>query len=268
MSGPLWRDISETLRSRIESGELAPGAQLPTEQDLMEEFGAGRNTVRQALQPLIQRGMVTAQPGRGTFVTEKIDPFVTTLTENPRTGFGGGEGAAYMSEASLQQRLARNGPIKVELQMATPYIARGLGVEPGTPIVSRHQERFIDGRPWSRQSSHYPMTLVEAGAALLLQAVDIDQGPVAYLEDVLGIRQVGYQDLVLGRPAHPDEAAFFRLSGPGSLVFEQRRTAFSIDGRRIRLTVTAYPADRNRFLINEGIVPEDAMSPPPSKERS
>ena len=48
-------------------------------------------------------------------------------------------------------------------------------------MVSRHQQRFIDGTPWSLQTSYYPMTLVEQGATKLIQATDMTEGAVAYL---------------------------------------------------------------------------------------
>lgn len=266
MAGPLWREIAETLREQIESGELSPGEQLPTEIELMERFDAGRNTIRQAIQLLTTRNLVVAHAGRGTFVTQRSDPFVTTLTENPRTGFGGGEGASYMSEVTAKQRKPSASIPRVEVQAAEEYIARHLDIPVGTMVVSRHQQRYIDERPWSLQTSYYPMTFVQEGAMLLLQAEDLVQGAVAYLEQVLGIRQVGYQDLLLARPPHNTEADFFKLPDTGSMIFEQRRTAFDEQGARVRLTVTVYPTDRSRFLINEGIVPEAAMSPMPEEE--
>ena len=55
------------------------------------------------------------------------------------------------------------------------------------------------------------------------------------------------------------ETGYFDLPTDGHVqVVEIRRTAFDEDGNRVRLTVTVYQADRNRFLINVGKVP-DAM---------
>ncbi|MFD0852994.1 GntR family transcriptional regulator, partial [Actinomadura adrarensis] len=92
MAEPMYQQIAQKLRFKIEQGELAPGAQLPTELELREEYSASRNTIRDAIKVLIREGLVLTQPGRGTFVPDAIDPFVTTLTADPATGFGGGEG--------------------------------------------------------------------------------------------------------------------------------------------------------------------------------
>lgn len=61
---PQYRQIAEDLRRQIESDELPPGAQLQTELELREEYGASRNTIRYAMKWLITRGLVEARPGR------------------------------------------------------------------------------------------------------------------------------------------------------------------------------------------------------------
>ena len=55
---------------------------------------------------------------------------------------------------------------------------------------------------------------------------------------------------------------FFKLPDDGRVsVIETRRTAFDTQGRPVRLTVTVYPADRNKFAINVGQVPPDVDDP-------
>lgn len=67
---PLYYQLVETLRERIRSGELKPGAQLPPERDLSEHYGISRMTVRQALQYLIREEALIAKQGLGTYVAE------------------------------------------------------------------------------------------------------------------------------------------------------------------------------------------------------
>ena len=86
MANPMYRQIAEDLREQIDSGTLTPGQQLPTELELREQYSASRNTVRDAIKWLINLGLVETRPGQGTFVVEKIDPFVTTLSGDPETG--------------------------------------------------------------------------------------------------------------------------------------------------------------------------------------
>jgi DNA-binding GntR family transcriptional regulator len=59
--------VTERLRDTIVNGDLAPGSQL-SEAELASRFGVSRGPVREALQRLIQEGLVRAEPHRGVFV--------------------------------------------------------------------------------------------------------------------------------------------------------------------------------------------------------
>lgn len=67
---PLYRQIEEDLRERIEDGLFTPGMRLPSEAELSELYDASRITIRQALRDLASGGLVSRQPGRGTYVRD------------------------------------------------------------------------------------------------------------------------------------------------------------------------------------------------------
>ncbi len=262
MPDPMYRQIAEDLRSKIEAGELARGAQLPTEIDLRDQYAASRNTVRDAIKWLITRGLVETRPGQGTFVVEKITPFVTTLTGDPKTGFGGGEDDIYDLEVKATRRVPTASDPRVEIQQADSVIAAELQIDVRSTVVSRHQQRYIDGTPWSLQTSFYPMRFVEEGAIRLIQATDISQGTVSYLRDTLDVDQVGWRDMIVVRAPDEVETAFFKLPDDGRVpVIETRRTTFDPKKKPVRLTVSVYPADRNQFAVNVGKVPDEIVAP-------
>jgi GntR family transcriptional regulator len=70
-SPPLHVVISEKLRTQIKSGKYAAGDQIPSEHQLMAQFGVSRITVRQAIANLVQQGLVVVQRGRGAFIKEQ-----------------------------------------------------------------------------------------------------------------------------------------------------------------------------------------------------
>ena len=181
MAEPMYRQIADDLRGKIDSGEIAHGAQLPTEIELMDEYSASRNTVRDAIKLLTTRGMVEPRPGQGTFVVQKINPFVTTLTGDPESGQGGGEGRIYVAEVEAGRRSPTVSDPRVEVQRANEAIADALRIKEGDQVVGRHYQRFIDGIPFSLQTSFYPMSLVLQGATRLIEATDIPEGTVVYL---------------------------------------------------------------------------------------
>ena len=256
MPEPMYRQIAEDLRGKIERGKIAQGAQLPTEIELMEQYDASRNTVRDAIKRLTARDLVETRPGQGTFVVEKINPFVTTLTGDPETSRGGGEGNVYIAEVEAGGRTPAVSVPRIEVQQAGATMADALRIEEGDQVVSRHQQRFIDGTPFSLQTTFYPMNMVQRGATRLIEATDIPEGTVAYLADTLGVKQVAYRDSLTVRAPDETEAQFFRLPADGRVpVFEVYRVAFDEEGNRIRLTITIYPVDRNRLVVNVGDVP-------------
>jgi GntR family transcriptional regulator len=65
---PLSRQLLQRLRSAIERGELAPGAQLPSLRDTAAAAGVNVNTVRSVYTKLEEAGIVRTEQGRGTFV--------------------------------------------------------------------------------------------------------------------------------------------------------------------------------------------------------
>ncbi len=260
MAEPLYRQIADDLRTKIESGELAQGSQLATESELRDEYHASRNTVRDAIKWLTTLGLVETRPGQGTFVIEKPTPFVATLTGNPASG--GGEETVYLAEVAASGRRPKSSDTRVEIQQADKVLARALRLEEGAQVVSRHQQQFLDDTPWSLQTTFFPMELVvQQRATRLLGPENIDEGAVAYLAQGFGIKQVGYRDTIAVRPPDENEAWFFRLPADGRVsMFEIHRVGFDENGGRIRLTITVYPADRNRFRVNVGEVPSRGAS--------
>lgn len=76
------------LISLIREKHYVPGDRLPTEAELSELLGVGRNTVREAIRILGSRNIITVRQGSGTFISEKQgvadDPFGFSLVENRR----------------------------------------------------------------------------------------------------------------------------------------------------------------------------------------
>lgn len=253
MSDPMYRQIAEDLRAQIESGKLEGGMQLLTELELRERYGASRNTVRDAIKWLMNLGLVETRPGQGTFVVQKIAPFVTTLSDDPGTG----DSLIYQFQATRHGRTASSSDVQVEIQKANAGVAAELGLPESSQVVSRHQKRYIDETPWSLQTSFYPMGLALRGANDLLVASNIEQGAVQYLADTLGLRQTGYRDWITVRAPDATEARFFSLPPDGRVaVYEVFRTAFDQTGSPMRVTVTVFPTDRNQFIVEIGDVPK------------
>lgn len=77
---PVYRSLVNLVAGAIETGELAPGARLPTHRDLAHRLEVSIQTVSRAYEELIRRGLIVGEVGRGTFVRadrpEPAPPFI------------------------------------------------------------------------------------------------------------------------------------------------------------------------------------------------
>jgi GntR family transcriptional regulator, phosphonate transport system regulatory protein len=133
----LWRRIAEDLTAEIAAGCFAPGDCLPTVVALAERFNVNRHTVRQALQAMRARGLVSVEQGRGTFVRAK--PYDYRLGKRVR--FRANFDPVTVDVAA---RLLSSG-----IEPLGPSDAERLGLPVGTPAWSIRSTRHVEGTPLS-----------------------------------------------------------------------------------------------------------------------
>lgn len=125
-SVPLYLQIATLFRRSISNGEWPEGYQLPTLDELMEEFGVGRVTVRQALDIIEREGLVRRQRGRGTFVARSgSDRHWLTLVSNWSTLMQATEGT--ITETLVDEDAQETPPLSEEegkLASAYRYMRR------------------------------------------------------------------------------------------------------------------------------------------------
>lgn len=90
-TGALTERVEEQLVRLILDNDLQPGDRIPTEPELMERLGVGRNTIREAIRQLVSRNVLETRQGSGTYVSEKRgvpeDPLgITFMGKNPFLG--------------------------------------------------------------------------------------------------------------------------------------------------------------------------------------
>jgi GntR family transcriptional regulator len=260
----MYRRIAEDLRARIESGAIPRGMKLPTETELRDQYGGARNTIRDAIKLLVSRGLVETRPGLGTFTTRHVKPFVTTLTAvrlPPADGWDpGGEGDDAFAETGQPGRTVSASALRVSVQPAPDDVAARLEVPPGTQVVCRRREFFVDDQPQSLRTEYFPFDFVTDGATDLVRAEGLPGGAAAYLEQRLGLVQAGYQERILVRPPAKDEAKFLDIPD-NERVSAIARTRYHAARKPFWVTVTVLPADRVELVINSGDVPDDYAAP-------
>ena len=121
---PLYRQVAEVLRERIERGVFRPGEKIPTEYDLCDEFGVSRISIRHALSELVHEGLLHRRQGSGTYVEEKQrlgEQRITALvTEDPWI-------APLEAAATVYNRDHESTPIRLKIDLlGRPQLRRNI----------------------------------------------------------------------------------------------------------------------------------------------
>ncbi|KUN34846.1 GntR family transcriptional regulator [Streptomyces longwoodensis] len=67
---PLYQQIADVIAARITDGTYPPRRRIPSESQIVEEFGVSRPTARAAVQLLVERGLVHTVRGKGSYVVD------------------------------------------------------------------------------------------------------------------------------------------------------------------------------------------------------
>jgi GntR family transcriptional regulator len=236
---PAYLQIADHLRAAIVKSELAAGAQLPSERELMASYGAARGTVRQAIAALLAQGLIDVQHGRGAFV--RTQPPVRRLAHDrfARRHRKAGK-AAYLAELEAEGRRPDVEVLAIESAPATSEIAQRLQLAAGAQVLVRRRRYLADGQPMELATSYLPWDLV-AGTPI----VEPNPGPggiYARLED-MGHRLKRFTEDVSARMPLPEEARALQLPA-GVPVFVLVRTAYDSGDRPVEVCDTTMAADR------------------------
>lgn len=136
MARMTWTMIRDALAEDIETGALKAGAQLPTEPLLVERFGAGRHSVRKAVEALAREGKLSIEQGRGTFVecTPRLTYAIGKRTRLRRNLIP--QGCEVTSELLGADRIA-----------APEAVRRALLLDPRDEVVQSRRLTLANGLP-------------------------------------------------------------------------------------------------------------------------
>ena len=208
-------EIIEYLRNYIESGNLAPGDKLPSENCLAQRFATNRNTVRSALLVLKARGMIRSSRGRGFFMEEQPDRF--TYRFNQMLG---------LSE-SLKHENAEHAAslIGQQVRPCTQAEAELLRLEEGEPIVELLQLRMVNGQKTAVCTSLIPEKFIPG----LQLGPDEFQGTNHILIEKYGLpHPVCRRVVVSACLPEPEEQALLGI--PESVPILQQEILYTIHG--------------------------------------
>ncbi|AZM58716.1 MULTISPECIES: GntR family transcriptional regulator [unclassified Streptomyces] len=224
---PLYYQLAQQLEAAIERGVLAPGNHLGNEVDLSVRLGLSRPTVRQAIQSLVDKGLLVRRRGVGTQV-------VHSQVKRP------------LELSSLYDDLeaAGQGPttevVGNETVPASPEVAAALGLAEGAEVVRLERLRRTHGQPVALMCNHLPPGLLDLDGARLEST-----GLYRMLRSA-GVTLHSARQTVGARSATAPEAA--RLDEEeGAALLTMQRTAYDDTGRPVEFGAHLYRASRYSF---------------------
>lgn len=138
----LRQDIAADLRREIEAGVYQPGTVLPREVDLIERYGVGRQTIRQAIAQLTAEGLVQPVRRRGTVVEAR--PVAVPVSRYGRVLRPGGQRGPWETACADAGVEARVDVVGVDHLPAPDDVADLLGIEAGDVVVRRRRHMYAD----------------------------------------------------------------------------------------------------------------------------
>lgn len=229
---PLHYQIRKYLLDAIESKQLLPGDQAPSERELTEQFGVSRLTVRQAMTGLEMQGYLHRIQGKGTFIA--APKFEQPLAEL----------------SSFTEDMRRRGLVPAAVVLTAEEIPAGLrvakvlGLDPSAPIFRLERLRLANGEPMALEISHVDSRLCPG-----LAACDFtNQSLYRILQERFGIHLCRATQTLESIAADAYEAATLHVREGTPLTLIERVSRLEGD-RRVEYVRSLYRGDRYRFVV-------------------
>ncbi|MFB9390252.1 GntR family transcriptional regulator [Streptomyces coeruleoprunus] len=224
---PLYFQLSQQLEAAIENGALTPGSLLGNEIDLANRLGLSRPTVRQAIQALVDKGLLVRRRGVGTQVVHSQVKRPLELS------------SLYDDLEAAGQRPA-TAVLAHRLEPASAQVAAALGVPEGSDVQYVERLRSAHDEPVALLRNHLPTGLLDLDAARL-EATGLYR-----LMRGAGITLHSARQSIGARAATGPEAEV--LGEPeGAPLLTMERTTYDDTGRPVEFGSHSYRASRYAF---------------------
>ena len=231
---PLYHQLEQDLRARVNNSEFQPGDLLPSEERICEQYGVSRITVRRALDALIAQGLIVKKRGVGSFVAEARIGARSIRLKGSLDEFLSGAGVMEPDHLSLT-RDARN-----------PKAAAILNLPDDAQLTCVKLLSRIGGEPAAYLEIYFPH---EVGSQL--QEADFQAVGVPIIRAVerrLNVRVSRAEQKIESGAAGDVAAAHLELH-PSEPVLLVTRAYFLPSGQAIEAAFVRYHPSRYSYVI-------------------
>jgi GntR family transcriptional regulator len=229
---PRYAQVVAEIKKRIERDTYPRGSLLPSEHQLVDEFGVSRPTIVKALSVLRVDGWIDTQQGKGSFVRGK-----PALEDAERTRPA--RDVIEVAEVDLAGQLVQAG-----VKLAPPHVVALLGLEPGARAFVRQRLLTDDAEPVELASAWLPLDLA-AGTDLASPDL-LGESIRAHLASRKKIRLDHAIEQITARHPTGEEAELLHLS-PDAPVLSVVVTAYDATGKPIEVSDLVLPGQRHEI---------------------
>lgn len=226
---PLYFQVAEQLERAIVDGVLAPGDRISNEVSLAGELGLSRPTMRQAIQVLVDKGMLVRKRGVGTQVVHGKVRRSVELT-------------SLFDDLDAAGKQPRTEVLGAEIVATTDEIAHELQIRAGEPAWSLERLRFIGPEPLALMHNYLPAETID------LTTVDLAEHGLYEALRRTGIHMRVAQQRIGARRAEAREARLL-TEKRGAPLLTMRRTAYDDGGRVVEFGTHAYRPELYSFEV-------------------
>src|SRR2546428_12122343 len=200
---PRYREIEQAIRQAV--ARLKPGAELPSDAQLCEEFAVSRMTARHAMHRLAQEGLVFRVRGRGTFVGE------------PPTHRRANSLLSFSNEMRRQGRAPSSRLLGRALRSPTREEAARLQLKDSEKVLWLKRIRLADGHPIAIES-----TRLHRRTASAVLAADLQSDSLHAVLVRAGCLPTKGRATIDAEPAGADDARWLKMRKGDPMLGERR----------------------------------------------
>jgi GntR family transcriptional regulator len=238
---PKYHQIYLVLREQLHEGHFAQG--LPAEMALSKQFGAGRVTVRRALEQLSAEGLIVRQAGRGTHPSPS-----RTLTKAATMGRGSAaksRGMTGLLENIVSMSLRTSVKVlELRVVSASEAVADALQIAPGSKVQKAVRRRSSKLGPVSHITTYVPEELT-----LGFGRKDLLRMPILRLLEESGVEMGRAHQTVSARQADAAVAAELGVA-VGTALLAVRRLVYDTQDRPVQWLHGLYRPDRYEYQMD------------------
>lgn len=229
---PLYYQLKEIIKSEIESGEWNQGDLIPSEREMVQVCKISRPTVRQAINDLVNEGLLMRQKGHGTFVSKtKVDQWFL-------------ESMLSFSKEMNMKGVAHSTKVLSQTVVATNPLLKSVFGEQYYQFICLERLRYVEGQPAVVVTSYIPSPIAPG-----LEIENLNEESLYDLIENKYGHRVSHATRVLESINVSEKDSELLEVEPMAAIQLIKTTGYLTDNQPFEYSIARYRGDSNSFTV-------------------